>query len=189
MQSNPTLLQALDSVLVIVDIQEKLFDVMPDHDKEKMLDNTTSLIDSAHLLNIPIIVTEQYPQGLGKTVSQLSDGLNDSTYRFEKTSFSCAGAANFMATLEKIDRNQIIIVGLETHVCVLQTALDLLSSKKYQIHVIEDATCSRKIEHKFFALQRMQTQGIIVSNYESVLFEWLRNASHPHFKAISHLLN
>ena len=189
MQSNPTLLQARDSVLVIVDIQEKLFDVMPNHDKEKLLENTLSLIEAAKLLDIPILITEQYPQGLGKTLPQLSNALQDQGNFFEKTAFSCVGATDFIGTLEKIDRNQIILVGVETHVCILQTALDLHALNKYQIHVVEDASCSIKLEHKFFALQRMLAQHIIISNYESVLFEWLRDATHPQFKAVSNLLN
>ena len=84
-------------------------------------------------------------------------------------------------------RKQIILAGLEAHVCVLQTALELLHNG-YQVYVVEDAICSRKAEHKFYALQRMQQQGITITNYESVLFEWLRDASHPDFRSISGLL-
>ena len=81
----------------------------------------------------------------------------------------------------------MILVGQETHVCILQTALDLMSLG-YQVHVVEDAVCSRKAEHKFYALQRLQAQNVIITNYESVLFEWLRDANHPDFKIISGLL-
>jgi isochorismate hydrolase len=92
-----------------------------------------------------------------------------------------------MPTLEKIGRKQIILVGQEAHVCIMQTALDL-TAQNFQVHVVEDAICARKTEHKFFALQRMQSQNIIITNYESVLFEWLRDASHPDFRAVSGLL-
>lgn len=187
MNTHPSLLNTLDSVLVIVDMQTTLSSVMPENEAQAMLDNTLSLLEAAKKLSIPVLLTEQYPQGLGHTDVQIKDALPDSAHVFDKTAFSCCGASGFMPTLEKMGRKQVILVGQEAHVCVLQTALEL-TAHAYQVHIVEDALCSRRTEHKFFALQRMQTQNIVISNYESVLFEWLRDANHPDFRAISSLL-
>jgi nicotinamidase-related amidase len=110
-----------------------------------------------------------------------------STPIFDKTGFSCCASENFCEALETSERKQVILVGQETHVCILQTALELLE-RGHQVFVVADAVSSRNPEHKINALQRMQHHGVIVTNYESVLFEWLRNANHPKFKAISGLL-
>ncbi|MDD2863404.1 MAG: isochorismatase family protein [Methylococcales bacterium] len=187
MNTHPTLLKNLDSVLVIVDMQGNLSAVMPENDAQAMHENTISLLEAAQKLTIPVLVTEQYPQGLGATEKSVQDALPNNAPIFEKTSFSCYGASGFMPALEQTKRKQIILVGQEAHVCVLQTALDL-AAHDYQVHVVEDAICSRKAEHKFYALQRLQTQNVIITNYESVLFEWLRDAAHPDFKAVSGLL-
>lgn len=187
MNTHPTLLKNLDSVLVIVDMQGKLSTVMPENDAQAMHENTVSLLTAAQKLTIPVLVTEQYPQGLGATEKSVQDALPNNAPIFEKTSFSCYGASGFMPALENTKRKQIILVGQEAHVCVLQTALDL-AAHDYQVHVVEDAICSRKAEHKFYALQRLQAQNIVITNYESVLFEWLRDAVHPDFRDISGLL-
>lgn len=187
MNSHPNLLSAANSLLVVVDIQSKLSAVMPEPDAELMTDTAGSLIEAAGLLNIPVLLTEQYPKGLGPTDTAIAQKLPEGTQVFDKTGFSCCAAKDFCKALENSGRKQIILVGQEAHVCVLQTALELLHLG-YQVHVAEDAICSRKAEHKFYALQRMQQQGITITNYESVLFEWVRDASHPNFKSISGLL-
>ncbi|MBE0469737.1 MAG: hydrolase [Methyloprofundus sp.] len=187
MTTHPNLLDSHNSLLLIVDIQDKLTTVMPEGNAQDMLENSARLIAAANLLNLPIIITEQYPKGLGLTVDSIREKLSDKTPRFEKTGFSCLAAENFQDTLEKTTRKQIIIVGQETHVCILQTALELMQ-QGYQVHIVEDAVCSRKAENKFYALQRLQSQGASISNFESVLFEWLKNSQHEHFSAISALL-
>ena len=187
MNTHPSLLNTLDSVLVIVDMQTTLSSVMPENEAESMRESTLSLIEATKKLGIPVLLTEQYPQGLGHTENPIKDALPDNAQLFDKTAFSCCGASGFMPALEKMGRKQIILVGQEAHVCILQTALDL-TAQGYQVHVVEDAICARKTEHKFFALQRLQSQNVVISNYESVLFEWLRDASHPDFRAISGLL-
>jgi len=187
MTLHPELLDSETSVLLIVDIQTKLVRAMPDNAAEAMLKNTCHLIEAANLFNIPILFTEQYPKGLGPTVESLAAKLNSDAIRIEKTAFSCCAADNFNDILKGTSRNQIVIVGQETHVCILQTALDLLQ-QGYQVHILEDAVCSRKAEHKRYALQRMQQHGMTISNSESVLFEWLKHARHEHFSAISQLL-
>jgi len=181
------LLNKDNSLLLIVDIQSRLLDAMPEETAKDMVENSTGLILAANLLNIPVLLTEQYPQGLGQTANEISQQLKTSAALFEKTGFSCCSAENFNNTLQKTKRQQIIIVGQEAHVCVLQTALELMQ-QGFQVHIVEDAVCSRKAEHKFYALQRLQQQGATISNFESVLFEWLRNSTHEHFKEISNLL-
>lgn len=187
MNTHPTLLKNLESVLVIVDMQEKLSAAMAEKDAQEMHENTISLLEAANNLAIPVLATEQYPKGLGKTEKSVQDALPNNAPIFEKTAFSCEGAGGFMPALEQSHRKQVILVGQEAHVCILQTALDL-TTLGYQVHVVEDAVCSRKAEHKFYALQRLQAQNVIITNYESVLFEWLRDANHPDFKTISGLL-
>ncbi|MEQ1529139.1 MAG: isochorismatase family protein, partial [Methylococcales bacterium] len=167
--------------------QSKLSVTMPANDGKAMIANTVSLLKSSDILKIPVLLTEQYPKGLGPTDSVIVDNLPATAQIFAKTGFSCCLAEGFNQALEKHARRQIILVGQESHVCILQTAVELLQLG-YQVHVLEDAVCSRKPEHKFYALKRMQQQGVIISNYESVLFECLRDANHPNFKTISNFL-
>lgn len=181
------LLVDTDSVLVIVDLQSKLLNAMPAASAEAVLANIGKLLTAATLLNLPVLLTEQYPKGLGPTSESLSNQLPDHAQRFEKTAFSCCGCDEFNQALAAIGRKQVILVGQETHVCVLQTAYDL-RQQGFSVHVVEDAVCSRLDDHKQNALRRLHRVGITVSNHESVLFEWLRDARHQNFKAISALL-
>lgn len=178
------LLSADDSLLVVVDLQTKLTAVMPEAGAGLMIANTSSLLEAAGSLAIPVLLTEQYPKGLGATDAAIAEKLPETVQIFDKTAFSCCAANGFCIALASAGRKQIILVGQEAHVCVLQTALELVASG-YEVHVVEDAVCSRKTEHKFYALQRMQQHGVTITNYESVLFEWLRDSAHPEFKRIS----
>lgn len=187
MTTHPNILSINNSLLIVVDIQTKLSAAMPEQDAELMTANVGSLVEAAGLLNIPVLLTEQYPKGLGSTDTAITDILSEDTLIFDKTGFSCCAADGFTDNVANTDREQIILVGQEVHVCVLQTALELLHLG-YQVHVVEDAVCSRKAEHKFYALQRMQQQGATITNYESVLFEWVKDSTHPEFKKISGLL-
>ncbi len=176
------------SLLLVIDLQTRLARAMPDNDANLMLNNSCKLVRAAGLLDIPVLVTEQYPKGLGATATKLTGCLPAGTPVFTKTGFSCCAAPDFDKTLSRTNRKQIILMGMETHVCILQSALEL-AVQNYQVHVVEDAVCSRKLEHKLYALQRMQQQGITVSCHESVLFEWIRDASHPEFKTIAKMLS
>lgn len=187
MTTHPNLCNSADSLLLIVDIQPRLTAVMAKAEAEKMVSNCGSLIEASKLLEIPILLTEQYPKGLGNTEESLTARLGERHRIFDKTGFSCCAAGGFEAALEKSGRKQIILAGQEAHVCVLQTALEL-RHKGYHPYVVEDAVCSRSAEHKFYALERMRQHGVTISNFESVLFEWLRDAAHPEFKALSALL-
>jgi nicotinamidase-related amidase len=187
MPTHPNLLSVKNSLLIVVDLQTKLSAAMPEADAKQVTANVGSLVEATGLLSIPVLLTEQYPKGLGSTDTTITDLLSEDTLIFDKTGFSSCAANGFTDTLANTDRKQIILVGQEAHVCVLQTALELLHLG-YQVHVVEDAICSRKAEHKFYALQRMQQQGATITNYESVLFEWVRDSTHPEFKKISGLL-
>lgn len=187
MNTHPNILSSENSLLIVVDLQSKLTSVMPQAEAELMIANTGSLIDAANNLNIPLLLTEQYPKGLGATEASVTEKLPKAAQVFEKTGFSCCAANGFNQALQISGRKQIILVGQEAHVCVLQTALELLFIG-YQVYIAEDAVCARKPEHKFYALQRLQQQGATIINYESVLFEWLRDAAHPNFKSISGML-
>lgn len=175
---------AEDSVLLIIDIQQRLIEAMPNDVAQNVVQNTSRLLAAAKLLDVPVISTEQYPKGLGQTVATVGNLLVDTP--LEKTCFSSCGATNFTNTLSKLNRQQVIIAGMESHVCVLQTALELAESHK--VFVTADACCSRNKYHHNNAMQRLQQAGVIVSNHESVMFEWLRDANHTEFKAVSALI-
>lgn len=175
------------SVLLVIDIQTKLTGVMPIKVLARLQRYTGVLIKSANALNIPVFVTEQYPKGLGNLEQDIDVLLADSARRYEKTSFSCAGVTDFLEDLSKSGRKQIILVGMEAHVCVLQTAVDL-QTLGYRVFVVAEAVCSRHRESYETALNRMRQAGVIIVNAESVLFEWLRDAKHPQFKAVQSLI-
>lgn len=181
------LLDGDDSVLVVVDLQGKLLNAMPDSTAQAVLGHTSKLLVAAGLLRLPVLVTEQYPKGLGPTAETIVEQLPDGAGRFEKTAFSCCGCDEFNRALEATGRRQVVLLGQEAHVCVLQTAIDL-KHQGFGVHVVEDAVCSRLDSHKNNALFRLRQLGVNVSNHESVLFEWLRDARHKDFKAISALL-
>lgn len=187
MQTSLNLLDADKSTLLLIDIQTRLSAAMQPAAAQIMLDNSVKLIQAAQWLNIPLLLTEQYPKGLGSTVEDIKLALPDAALRFEKTSFSCCGCDGFKQKLVAGGRRQVVIAGQETHVCVLQTAIDLLR-QGMQVFVVEDAVISRQDQHKNNAFSRMRQAGIEIICYESVLFEWLRDARHPHFKTISALV-
>jgi len=187
MTQHSNLLDINNSVLLLVDIQTQLVNAMPEEAAEEMIESSASLAKAAKLLDIPTLLTEQYPKGLGSTVDKVAQAIGHNSLRFEKTAFSCCAANGFMDALNKSGRKQVIIAGQEAHVCILQSAFELMQ-QGYQVHIVEDASCSRKAEHKFYALQRMQQAGATVSNFESVLFEWVKDSQHPNFSDISQLL-
>lgn len=185
--SQTGLLQVERSLLLIVDMQSRLLDAMPAVDAQGMLDNSIRLLRAAALLDVPMLLTEQYPKGLGHTAETVAQALPGAARCFEKTAFSCCGSAEFNQALHAGGKRQVVIAGQESHVCVLQTAFDLLQ-KGFEVFVVEDAVCSRSEQHKRNALRRMRQAGVDIVCHESVLFEWLRDARHPHFKMISALL-
>ena len=172
------------SQVVMIDIQDKLVDVMPKSGIEKVVDASSMLIQAAKILEVPCLYTEQYPKGLGTTVKKLQTLLSHSV--IEKKAFSCLDESKFKSALVK-SRPQIILCGLETHICILQTALALKEAGK-AVFVVEDATLSRSNLHHQNAIARLRSEGIVITNIESVIFEWLRVAEGDHFKAIAKLI-
>ncbi|WP_417551325.1 hydrolase [Methylophaga sp.] len=176
-----------NSVLVLVDVQQKLANAMPEGVRERLINQIKTLLTAAKVLNIPVIVTEQYPKGLGPTEPVLLDNLPIGTKIIEKISFSCLRSEDFRYQLAATLRKQVILVGMESHICVLQTAL-ALKEENYSVHVAEDGVCSRSKCNQYNALQRMRHAGVVISNVESVLFEWLGDAGHAEFKTLAKLI-
>ncbi|MBI3561217.1 MAG: isochorismatase family protein [Gammaproteobacteria bacterium] len=175
------------SHLLIIDIQEKLAAVMPPEVLAAILRNACILIDAAQALDVPITVTEQYPQGLGPTHAAIRAHLPAAQKIFSKTCFSSCSAVASTPPAENVQGQQFILVGMESHVCVLQSALQL-QAQGATVFIVADAVCSRREFHFKNALRRLQQAGNIITSTESVLFEWLRDASHPQFKALSKLI-
>ncbi len=182
-----SLCRANDSVLLVVDIQQRLAAAMPEESRLEVFRNAGILAEAARLLGIPRLLTEQYPKGLGPTDPALAPSLDAGVERFEKTVFSCCGAEGFMERLKSLACRQMVVCGMEAHVCVLQTALELVSAG-YDVFVAEDATCSRRPANRRNAMERLRQAGVTVTNTESVVFEWLRDSRHEQFKAISRLV-
>jgi nicotinamidase-related amidase len=173
-----------NSAGLIIDIQERLFPFI--HENEKLTKNTRILIDGLKVLEVPLIVTQQYTRGLGATIVPVAESLGDFEY-LEKTAFSCCDDNDFNTVLAGVDRKFIIISGIETHVCVLQTTIDLLE-KNFVPVVVEDCVSSRNPGDKAVAIARMRKEGAIISTYESILFELLRYSGTDQFRAISKLV-
>lgn len=173
-----------NSLLLIIDVQEKLVNAL---DKDIIVKRVTNLVKSARLLNIPVVATEQYPKGLGATVETVSAEFQENTPVFEKTSFNALEADGVLEKIKSLNKKQIVICGIETHICVHQTAAALLR-EGYEVYVIKDACASRsKYEFKQ-GIELMASNGVKVSCVEIVLFEWLKTAKNPCFKEIQALI-
>jgi hypothetical protein len=180
---SPELLSRHESRLLIVDVQEKLVPMIAGI--YRMLANCRMLLQGAKILGVPAFVTEQYPKGLGKTVPQLAELLDPAA---EKLRFSCAEVLDWgVATAQPDNRFQIVVAGIEAHVCVLQTVLDLLGSG-FQVYVAADAVSSRDEFDRRIAFDRMSAGGATIVTTESVLFEWCEQSGTPEFKQISQLI-
>ena len=173
------------SQLVIIDMQEKLSGAMPKEVINKIIKRCELLITTANELDIPQICTEQYPKGLGHTLNLMMPFLSEAKF-VEKNVFACTEEPIFLRCLIKT-RPQIFIMGMEAHICVLQTALDLIKSGK-DVFIIEDAVVSRNILNKQNALNRLRDAGCIITNTESIIFEWLQTSENETFKKIAPLI-
>jgi len=173
-----------NTVAVLIDIQERLFPVMQNADD--LLNNCSILVQGLQELSVHLLVTQQYTKGLGNTVPELVAVIND-FLPIEKTAFSCYSEPAFVEALEEEDAPNVILCGIESHVCVLQTAIDLKEAG-YQPIVIFDCVSSRTDFNKQMALERYRYEGIMVSSYEAILFELTQGAKAPEFKAISKLV-
>lgn len=168
---------------MIIDIQDRL--AAPMKDKDEVINNTNVLIQAAKEMDMPIIVTEQYPKGLGPTVDELTENLDD-VNRFAKIDFS-AYVDDIKEAIKQTGRKRVIITGMETHICVFQTTRDLLADG-YEVIVARDAVTSRKEENFLNGLDLMKDMGAVISNTESIVFDLLKKAGTPEFKVLSKLI-
>ena len=173
-----------DSVLIIVDVQERLIPKISG--RRTVISNTVTLIKSVRILNIPIIITEQYPKGLGPTIPEIKD-LIVPWQPIEKICFSCFGNSSFSKKLKELKRDNLILCGIECHVCIMQTALDGLKSG-YSVFFVKDAISSRTKNNKETGFERMAQAGAIPTSTEMVVFELLREAGTDKFKQIVSLI-
>ncbi len=179
-------LDASDSVLIVIDVQERLCTAMDQNILGRLISNTGILLDAAAELNIPVIATEQYVKGLGATLETLQEKMPGAP-RIDKMTFSCCGKSEFNEQIRQSGKHQIVITGMETHVCVLQTAIELIDAG-YVVHLVQDAVMSRAEPNKKAALGMMQQAGAAITCTESVLFQWIKVAGTDSFKKLSKLV-
>jgi nicotinamidase-related amidase len=173
-----------NTIGVVIDFQEKLLPHM--HKKDEILDRSLIMVKGLRALNVPIIVTQQYTKGLGNTIKPINDAIGNFSY-IEKQTFSCYREPSFIKVMNRSGKRNVVIMGIESHVCILQTALDLLYNNFNPVVVI-DAISSRKKEDMDIALWRMRDVGCIMTTSESILFELCRQAGTPEFEEISKLV-
>jgi nicotinamidase-related amidase len=188
------LLDSSRSILVVIDLQGKLVGMV--HRPALVLEATRRLMRLADLFSVPVVLTEQYPKGIGPTEASIRatyDALATPTLFLEKTAFGCCGDSGFEGLLQQARpglppaKRQIVVAGIEAHVCVMQTVLELLGSG-HEVHLCWDAVSGRGEEYRRHALDRMAAAGATLTNHESVAFEWARDKNHPQFKALSALM-
>ncbi|MAE70532.1 MAG: hydrolase [Gemmatimonadetes bacterium] len=179
-----SLIRREDALLLIIDVQERLVPVM--HEAEELVRRCETLIEIAKTLGLPIVATEQYPRGLGPTMPALAEKLGGATV-LSKLSFSAMGDAGVRDTLRAADRSTLVIAGIESHVCVLQSAVDAVD-RGFQVQVVADAISSRRPESREIAMHRIQAAGATITTIESVAFECLKVAGSDEFRAVSRLI-
>ena len=174
-----------DSVLLAVDYQEKILPAV--QRREELMRKSLRLINGINALGMPVLVSEQYPKGLGKTVEEVAEAVGGEFCPIEKMTFSCADEEAFMAALEATGRKTVIICGIEAHVCVLQTVIDLIA-RGYRAVLVKDCVSSRFDDDLEVAFKRAEQEGAVISSSESILFELTRKAGGDVFKTISKLV-
>ena len=170
-----------NTALAVIDMQGKLAGMV--HENEKVLIHVEHFIKAAEAFGLPILWTEQAPNKIGETIKSIKDMLTPSHKAIHKRSFSCYGCPEFVEQLKKTNRRQILITGIETHVCVYQTVRDL-NAHGYQVHLVADAVSSRQKFDHHLAIDRMRDEGIIITSTEMAMCELLKTADHPKFKEI-----
>ena len=179
-----SLLTREDTLFVVIDFQEKLMPVM--HDKELLEDKTVRLIKGMEALGIPKIVTQQYTRGIGETIPSVAEALGE-FQPIDKTSFSCMLNEEFASQVKAAGKKNVVICGIEAHICVQQTALQLME-EGYNVYIAADCISSRSLNDKVWAAERMERAGAIVTTYESILYEILKDSKADGFKAVSKIV-
>lgn len=170
-----------DSILVVIDCQTKLMPAIKD--TEQLEATVIKLAKGINVLGVPVVVTQQYTKGLGPTMDSITEALGEFE-PIEKTTFSAMGCPEFVEAMKASERKNVILIGTETHICVEQTALELMEAG-YNVYLVQDCVGSRKDNDKMIACNRMQAAGAVVTTYEAVLYELLKGAKEDGFKAIS----
>ena len=178
-------LDAEKAVLVVIDVQERLVPAMPEDVYLRLRNTVAMLVEVAGLLGLPVVTTEQYPKGIGHTVPELAAACNETV--IEKVSFGCCGEATFLEALKNTGRTQVLITGMEAHVCVYQTVLGLLEDG-YYVHLIRDAICSRNKMDYLAGVANAGQAGAVVTTAETVMFQMLQESTHEQFRAVSKLV-
>ena len=178
------LLTPSESVLLVIDVQGKLAYLM--HERDMLFKHMQALIKAAKILSIPIFYTEQVPEKIGSTIPEIKNLLVDEK-PIHKTAFSCYLEPKFVKALKETKRKNVIVIGIETHVCVFQTVADLVYHK-YNVNVVADAVSSRTGLNKTIAIDRMREMGVTITATEMIATELLRDSTHPHFKEILSLI-
>lgn len=182
-ERHPHILDPKQTVLVVIDMQEPFLAVM--HDRMRLTANVRLLVEAAYHLHIPMIPTTQYAGRMGDVVPEITQLYRDFAVSasVDKLCFSCAGANSFLTGLESSGRRQVLLCGLETHICVSQTALDLVH-QGYQVHVAADAVSSRTLEKHKLGMERMRDSGVLPCAAEAAVYELLQEAGTPAFKSL-----
>lgn len=175
------------TTLVVLDVQERLFPAMDADHREEVMRNIKVLVAVARRLKIPTLVTEQYPKGLGHTLEELKDALGPGVEPFEKVTFSCCGVEPLRARLAAAGARHLVLTGIEAHVCVLMSALDLLAAG-YSVHVVADAVTSRRQGNWRLAMDQLRQAGAVVTATETVLFQLLGQADTDDFRELARLI-
>lgn len=178
------MLNTENSVLFVIDVQDRLVGMLKN--SEEIAKNNYVLTKAANILGIPIIASEQYPKGLGSTILEVRENINPDNI-FEKTSFSALKEDLIKSKLKSLERKKIILTGIETHICVYQTARELLDLG-YEVYVIKNAVSSRNKKDYRTSLELMRDYGVRLTCVETVLFEWLESSKHLNFKEIQNLI-
>ena len=183
--AHPNILDRKSTALIVIDVQEAFRNAIPQF--ENIAVRVSTAVRGFSILNVPILVTEQYPKGLGPTVEEIVLSLPEDTQRIEKKAFSACGASRFVKALEELEVSQVVICGIETHVCVSQTAHELLADD-YDVHVLTDCVASRFDHDREAGLSKMYGSGANPTSVEMALFELMRDAGHEKFKEIQALI-
>jgi nicotinamidase-related amidase len=183
--AHPNILDVKRAAFLVIDLQEGFRSVIPDF--AMIASNTARFLQGAKILDVPVIVTEQYPKGLGRTAEEILFALDADHAPLEKTAFSSCGAAGFLSSLKELNIEQVIVAGIEAHICVNQTVHDLLDAG-FQVHLLADCISSRFSVNRRVAMRKMYRSGAVPSTVEMALFELMRDAKHEKFKEIQALI-
>ena len=173
-----------NTIILVIDIQEKLVNMLK---KDYISEKASKLLKAGRILGVPAIITEQYPKGLGATLAQLKQEAAENTIFFEKTAFSAVQEHGFLEILGNFKMENIVLCGIEAHVCVYQTAVDLIS-RGYKVEIIKDITASRNKDEFKIGIERMKQAGVRVTSLETLAFELLKSSKYPNFKEIQELI-